>query len=308
MISYVNGEYLPHEDAKISIDDRSIMFGDSVFDIARTFGGTPFKLEQHLERLRRSMRYVELDADGLFPEIREATEEVLARNVDEIEAVGDVFVEQVITRGSVLAPGQGSASPTVIVKLRPVYFAAFAPFYDTGVDLHVSLLTRSFAGPLDPRAKAANRLANARAELKGERMRPFGKGHWTLIFNDDGSIAETNSANLCIVTQGRLIMPPLNEALGGISLETLAEIADGLGIEVLERRLAVYDVINADEAFITATSFSVLPVTGIDGIPLVGKREVYDGLLRGWMELVDFDFVSQARERAGLTAAEPSRT
>ena len=308
MISYVSGVYLPHGDAKISIDDRSIMFGDSVFDIARTFGGEPFKLDQHLERLGRSMRYVELDADGLLPEIRQATHEVLARNAAEIAASGDVFVEQVITRGRVLAPGEGTGEPTVIVKLRPVYFAAFAPFYDSGVDLHVSLLTRSFAGPLDPRAKAANRLANTRAELKGERMRHLGKGHWTLIFNEDGSIAETNSANLCIVTDGRLMLPPSHEALGGISLDTLTELAQGLGIEVFERRLAVYDVLNADEAFITATSFSVLPVAAIDGIPLAGKRDVYDALLRGWMDLVDFDFVSQAREREGLATAATSRT
>ena len=305
MITYVNGEYVPHEEAKISVDDRGIIFGDSVFDIGRTFGGKPFKLEAHLERLRRSMRFVEMDADGLMREITEATYEVLARNADEIEEAGDVFVEQIVTRGPISRAGDDSSAvrPTVIVKLRPVYFSSFASFYETGVDLHVSMLTLPFAGPLDPRLKAANRLANTRAELKGERMRRLGKGHWTLIFNADGSIAETHSANLCIVSGGRVVMQPLDEALGGISLETVAELAGAAGLDVVERRLRVYDVLNADETILTATSFSLLPVAGLDGIPLSDRREVYERLLHAWIDLVGFDFVGQGRERAGLTRA-----
>ncbi len=300
MIAYVNGEYFPDDQPAISVHDRGLMFGDSVFDIARTYGGKPFRLEAHLERLRRSMVYVELDAAGLIDEITEVTYEVLARNEEEIERVGDVFVEQIITRGVIAGPESNDAGrATVIVKLRPVYFPVFAEYYEEGLNLHVSLLNVSFTGPLDPRAKAANRLANARADLKGARARrQIGGGGWTLLFNSDGSIPETNSANVCIVEGSTLVTPPRYERLGGISLDTLIEIAESIGMSVSERRIFPYDLLNADEAMITATSFGVLPVFAADGIPVGKGRDTFDRLLAAWVELVDFDFVRQAKERA----------
>jgi branched-chain amino acid aminotransferase len=302
VITYVNGEYVPREEAVVSVDDRGLMFGDSVFDIGRTFAGEPFKLGAHLERLRRSMRYVEMDGDGLLPEIREATEEVLRRNASEIEEVGDVYYEQIITRGTISPIGADSNRnrPTIIVKLRPVPYAAFAEYYAKGIDLHSSLLTTSFTGPMDPRAKAANRLANTRAELKGERMRKLtGKGHWTVMFNNDGTVAETHGANIAIVTEGRMLIPPAHQMLNGISLETLCELAEAQGIPVEEQTLSIYDIVNADETILTATSFSLLPVVGLDGIQLRNDRTVYNRLQEAWKELVGIDFVAQAVERTG---------
>jgi len=302
MITYVNGEYVHHEQAVVSVDDRGLMFGDSVFDIGRTFGGVPFKLDRHLDRLRRSMRYVEMDGDGLIGEIGEATEEVLRRNGDAIEEIGDVYYEQIVTRGSISPIGEDSNrnGPTIIVKLRPVPYAAFAPYYEKGIDLHSSLLTSSFAGPMDPRAKAANRLANTRAELKGERMRKLtDRGHWTVMFNGDGTIAETHGANLALVVGERLLVPPAHQMLGGVSLETLCELAEANGIAVEERIMTIYDVINADETILTATSFSLLPVNGLDGIALRDPRVVYDRLADAWKELVGIDFMAQALERTG---------
>lgn len=302
MITYVNGEYVPREQAVVSVDDRGLMFGDSVFDIGRTFGGVPFKLDRHLERLCRSMRYVEMDGDGVIGEVREATEEILRRNAIAIEKVGDVYYEQIVTRGTISPIGEDSNrnTPTIIVKLRPVPYAAFAPYYDKGIDLHSSLLTTSFAGPMDPRAKAANRLANTRAELKGERMRRLtNRGHWTVMFNADGTIAETHGANIALVAADRLIVPPAHQMLGGISLETLCELAESIGMTVQERIITIYDVINADETILTATSFSLLPVNGLDGIPLRDPRTRYDQLAEAWKELVGIDFMEQALERSG---------
>src|SRR5262249_16894356 len=151
---------------------------------------------------------------------------------------------------------------------RRISFGAFAPFYERGVDLHVSLLTLPFAGPIDSRVKAANRLANARAELKGLRAKARGGGHWTLLFNADGSVPQTTPTNICLVEDGRLVRPPRAEALGGVSLDTLCELAQGLGLEVEERRITFYDLVNADETLMTATSFCVLPVRSVDEIPL----------------------------------------
>jgi branched-chain amino acid aminotransferase len=309
VITYVGGKYVPHEDAKISVDDRAIMFGDSVFDITRTFGGVAFRLDEHLDRLLKSMRYVEMDGDRLMPEIREATDEVLSRNTQEIADVGDVLVEQIVTRGAIAAAGVDSNAvpPCIIVKLRALYFSSFAPFYRTGIDLHSSLLTSSFAGPMDPRVKGANRLANTRAELKGERMRSQGRGHWTVMFNADGSVAETHSANLAIVSEGKLMVPPERDMLGGISLMTLIELAHSIGLEIERRKLTLYDIINADETMLTATSFALLPVTGLDGIKLRDGREAFSQIQRAWFDYVGLDFVAQAEEWvAGKRRPTPS--
>lgn len=305
MITYVNGRYLPHDQAVVSVDDRGLIFGDAVFDGGRTFMGAPFKLEAHLQRLYRSMRYVELDADRLLPEIREATSQVLARNAADIEAAGDVFFEQIVTRGPTSPPGSDTdqARPTVIVKVRPIPFGAFASFYESGVDLHVSLLTLPFVGPMDPRAKAANRLAQTRAALKGERASRESKGHWTLIFNSDGTIAETHVSNIAAVQGERLMIPPRRLALGGISLETLCELAPTVGLQVVEQPLTTYDLLNADETLITGSSFSVLPAATIDGIKLRMGGRYYPQLLKAWTDLLGFDFVEQARQGAEDPAA-----
>jgi branched-subunit amino acid aminotransferase/4-amino-4-deoxychorismate lyase len=304
VIAYVNGQYLPHEQATISIDDRAVVYGDAVFDVIRTFGQVPFKLDEHLDRLRHSLRYIELDPDPLISEVALATEGVLSRNQDEIAAEGDVWIYQIVTRGRTSDSLDPDFRPTVIVKLRKLNFSVFGPLYKGGVDLHVSLLTSHFAASLDPRVKGANRLAAVRAELKGVRMRRLGVGEWAIIFSPDGSISETQAANVCIVSGARLIRPKRRDALEGVSLEVACELARGLGMDVEERPLFLYDVLNADETLLCGTSFSILPVNAIDGIPLRRAERVYPQLVRAWIELVGMDFVAQAEERAaGVGAA-----
>ncbi|MDE0288783.1 MAG: aminotransferase class IV, partial [bacterium] len=148
MISYVNGEYVTKP--VVSVFDRGFVIGDGVYDSARTFGGRIFKLDEHLERLSRSMRYIEIDPDPYASEIRRATEEVVARNMDDVLAVGDVWVIQFITRGLLEDAGEfgfgleeeppGASLPTIVVIVRPLNFKAFGLLYRDGVDLGVSLL------------------------------------------------------------------------------------------------------------------------------------------------------------------------
>jgi branched-chain amino acid aminotransferase len=304
VIAYVNGTYVPHEQASISIDDRGLMYGDAVFDVTRTFDGEPFRVDLHLDRLGRSLRYIELDPERLLPEVEEATAGLVERNRDEIAAEGDVWIYQTVTRGPIADPLDPEFRPTVIVKLRRLNFHIFGPLYQRGADLHVSLLMSHFAGTMDPRAKAANRTAAVRAELKGIRMRRFGGGEWTVVFNPDGTISETHGANVCIVSGDRLVRPPRRAALEGVSLETAAELAAGLGIDVVERPLTLYDLLNADEAILCGTSFSLLPIVSVDGIALRRADRVYPQLVRAWTELVGFDFVVQAEERARVAGVE----
>jgi branched-chain amino acid aminotransferase len=304
VINYVNGDYLPDSEAKISIFDRGLMYGDAVFDTTRTYGGRAWKLEEHLDRFRRSLRYVELDADTIIPEVREGCLGCIERSASEIEEVGDVWVSAVVTRGVMGGLDfDPQPQPTIAIMLRKINFGAFAHFYEAGgVDLSVSLVRGHFQGPVDARVKATNRLAAVRGEMKGRRLAADDTEEttraWTVVFNDDGSIAEAHGANLALVEGERLVRPPRWEALEGISLETVCDICRELDLDVEERRMADYDIINADATFICSTSFGVLPVVGLDGIQLSERRDLYEQILHRWVELAEFDFVTQARELA----------
>jgi branched-chain amino acid aminotransferase len=313
MITYVNGEYVSDADAKMSVFDRGFIYGDAVFDATRTFGGKPFRVDAHLERFRKSLRFIEIDPEPIIPEVREAVAGVVERSQEEIADVGDVLIFWYATRGAArevfLSPGH-EPDPTVIVLLQPINFAAFAELYDTGVDLSISLTTRHFTGANDPRVKSTNRLAAVRGELKGLRQgvadgrRPAEFRAWTIIFTDDGFVAEAHAANLCIVSEGALVRPPRYELLEGVTLDTVCKLASDLGLAVEERRLKLYDLINAEETYICTSSFQLLPVAAIDGIRLDHQgRDIYRQLLQRYTKYVDCDFVEQAQEMAARSAA-----
>ncbi|MGH7489943.1 MAG: aminotransferase class IV, partial [bacterium] len=230
----------------------------------------------------------------------DASLEVVDRSRDEIAALGDVWVQPLVTRGvTALADWVDQEGPTVIVALRRFDFS-FGPLYDEGgVNLEISLLNRHFTGGVDPRVKANNRLGAVRSELKSRRQAAR-TGEFTMgvVFSDDGSVSESHGANLGIVVGDTFVRPPRDEALEGISLETVCDLARQLGMTVEARRFTTYDILNADETFIMSTSYGVLPVKSLDGIPLRAGRRTYSQILRAWVDLVGFDFVSQAREQA----------
>lgn len=300
MITYLNGEFLPEDQAKISVYDSGFMLGHGVYEIERTFNGSPFRLKDHMDRLRRSLKYMELDGDSLVATVSDATLEVLRRNEDEIGELGDVWVHQIVTTGQGDLDLVGVSQPSIVVMLRPLRFATFGPLYDGGgIRLEPSLLTRHFSGAMDHRVKATSRGAWLRAENKTMRANQQdsspGQSAMTVIFADDGSIAEAVVANLCVVEGNNLVRPPRYDALEGVSLKTLCELAEQLGMKLEERKLGLYDFVNANATLVTATSFSLLPALSIDGIPLDQNRDLYTKLLGAWIDLVGFDFVKQAQ-------------
>ena len=309
MYAYVNGEYMPDDQAKISIFDRGFTSGEAVFDATRTFGGKLFKIEEHLDRLRKSLNYAELDGPNIVSEARDAVAGVMERSKADIEAADDVLVNIYVSSGiSNQRVSDRSAKPTVVVSLRKMDHAVMAPLYDSGIDLGVSLSVRHFHGALDARVKSTNRLAAARAGYKASRAVAANgpRSGWSIVFSDDGSISEAGGANVCLVDGKKMVRPFRYEALEGISLETACDLAAGLGLEVQERKIWLYDLINADEVFLTATSFQLLPIASIDGVPLSPKRNVYKKLLDAWFDLAGIDFVAQSRAHAVRQSKAPA--
>lgn len=294
MLVYVNGEFVAAEDASISPYDRGFMIGDGVFDTWRTYGTRTVRavLDKHLSRLRRSIRFLELDPGDLVAEIEAAGAELVKRNHDEIEAVGDVWVIPIVTRGQQDELGGDPLDvdrPSRVILIRPIFFAG--KLYETGAHLITSTMARNPFGAVDPRVKATSRLGYVRGERKQKRAGP---GNWVMFFDDHGFVTEASGANLLIVDGGTVVRPPSWSVLPGISLTIFCELAQELGIPVEERPLTMYDLLNADEVHLTSTSVAALPVADIDGIALERADDVGPRVLEAWKQLVDFDFVAQA--------------
>ena len=289
--AYFNGEWVPFSEVKIDPMDRGFMVGDVIFDVARTFNGKSFRMEQHIDRLYRSLKYVRIDP-GLSPrEMYDISEEAIARNEDLREDVGDFTITQFITRG----PGSWSRDagpPTVCVKISAAAFGRYAKLYDDGAH---GVITRTRSYPvdaLDPKVKHYSRMNFNLADLEAADVDPEG---WPILTDSEGNLTEGTGYNVFLVTDGVIRTPGDRNILQGISRGMVFELAEQLEIPLVEEDLQPYDMYTADEAFFSSTTPCVLPVTVVD------KREIGDGrpgpivqqLLSAWSETVGLDIVDQ---------------
>ena len=295
---WLNGEYIPRSEAKIGMTDRCFRLGDVIFDTSRTFNGKVFRLREHLDRLYRSMKYTRIDSGMSIDEFERLTLEVVERN----EAVrkpanDDYMITQIVTRGEGGLTVDGTMKPNVSVWIDPIGFERYAPLYDAGAHVVIAK-TRSYSSEqLDPKIKHYSRLNFVMAELEAKDVDPDA---FPVLLDTSGNISESVGANFFIVTDGVLRTAGDKDILQGVSRMTVMELAEQLGIRVSEEELQPYDVITADEAFLSSTPFCVLPVGRVD------NRDIGNGapgpitkqLLAAWGEMVGLDIVDQMVERA----------
>ena len=289
--AYFNGEWMPFSQVRIDPMDRGFLVGDVIFDVARTFNGKSFRMDQHIDRLYRSLKYVRLDP-GLSPrEMHDISEEVIARNQEHLAEAGDFTITQFITRG----PGQWSRDagpPAVCVKAAPVAFGRYASLFSDGAH---GVITRTRSYPvdaLDPKVKHYSRMNFNLADMEAADVDPEG---WPILTDSDGNLTEGTGYNVFLVTDGVIRTPGDKNILQGISRGMVFDLANQLEIPLVEEDLQPYDMYTADEAFFSSTSPCVLPVTVVD------KREVGNGrpgpivrqLLAAWSESVGMDIVDQ---------------
>lgn len=288
-IVYVNGNFVPASQAAISVFDRGFRLGDAVFDTSRTFRHRPYKLREHLERLQRSLHFTRLDLDMSLDEVEAITLQVVEKNIPLLAEHDDVWIHQVVSRG----PLRTSGSPTLVVMTEPLPFASFARYYKLGVSLITPSIRHTPPQCVEPRIKTVSRLNLVLADLEA---RQADADAYALLLDLDGNITEYTSGNFFIVRQGRLLTPFERSSLGGIARETVLEFAEELGIPTREADITPYDACNAEEAFITSTSKSILPVSRLNGIR-IGTRipgPVTKRLLDYWSSRVEVDIVEQA--------------
>ena len=295
--AYFNGEWMPYGDVRISPEDRGFVVADVVFDIGRTFGGKPFVLDRHIDRLYRSLKYMRIDP-GLTPdEMTSVCEEAVERNLDRLDEAGDFQIHPFVTRG--VGHGIGDvASPTVCVAIKPVAFESFARFYVEGAH-GVIARTRSYSSDtMDPKVKHHSRANFVLAELEANDVDP---GASPILLDQDGNLTEGIGYNVFLVKDGALKTPTDRSILQGISRSVIFDVAGQLGIEVVEEDLQPYDLYTADEVFFSRTSPRIVPVSVVDRRP-VGESipgPVTKQLLAAHSELVDVDIVGQALHYGG---------
>lgn len=255
---YVNGQFVPAEEARVSVFDHGFLYGDGVFEGLRVYGGNIFRLRQHVERLYHSAQCIMLR----IPHTPEVLIEAIVETVRRRE-LPNQYVRVVVSRGTGdlgLDPRR-CKEPSVIIIADTI---ALYPehYYTEGLEL-VTVATRRTPGwALDPRIKSLNYLNNILAKIEAQQAGVVE----AVMLNAEGYVAECTADNIFIVRQGRLATPGVAAgALQGVTRDSVLEIAEDLGLAPTEDFLTRYDLYTADECFMTGTAAEIVPVGRIDG-------------------------------------------
>ena len=302
-VVYLNGEIIPESEARLSIFDRGFIWGDAVYDAGRTFAGKPYRMWEHVQRLYRSMRYCRFDMGMPAEDFHKIVLEVIERNVPLLATGVDYLCRMHVSRG--VMPDEGSVHRgqdmplTVVVFCMPINLAIFAKHYDDGGGIPLVITSTRRVPPecLSPKAKISAKMNNFIAAFEAQDVDPEAQ---PLMLDVNGYVTESQGSNFMFVQDGRICMPNRSGALVGESMMTVAELAERLDIPVDEGFYTPYDVYNADEAFLTAGTFCMLPVGSIDRRPLnkTAPGPVTRRILDAWSEMVGVDIVAQIREQA----------
>lgn len=256
----IDGVLLEPDQAQIPVFDRGFLYGDSVYEVVRTYRGVPFALDRHLERLGRSAAKLALDLpDQVWLEEQIGQTMAAAGNPDS-------YIRIIVTRGS----GPLTLDPTAATTPRTVILVqAFEPFpvwmYARGIRVTIPQVRRQARAAGETTAKTGNYL-NSVLALGEARRRGYDDA---LLLDTHGRVAEATSANVFIARSGALCTPTLETGpLMGVTRGLILEIARAEGIEVSECELTPDDLIAADELMLTSTLREVLPVVSVDDRPI----------------------------------------
>ncbi|MFH1007196.1 MAG: aminotransferase class IV [Candidatus Latescibacterota bacterium] len=297
---YLNGEMIPASQAHINIYDAGIVLGATVTEMTRTFHHRPFRLEDHVARLFRSLKYVRFDVGMSEQEMTTTTERLIAHNTGLIGPEGELGIIHFVTAGEFRvyagsAGGGGKVPPTVCIHSFPMPFHLWTEsFGEEGI--HVITPSTRHVPPqcIDPKMKYRSRLHFYLADQETHLVDPKAG---TLMLDLDGNVTEMSGGNFLIVRDGTILSATTRNILPGISRQTVIELAGKMGIPFVERDIQVHDVVNADEAFETTTPLCLAPVTRINGIPIGNGKmgPITKQLLAAWSDLVGLDIVDQFR-------------
>jgi branched-chain amino acid aminotransferase len=254
---YIGGKFVAQEEAKISVFDHGLLYGDGVFEGIRSYGGKVFRLLEHIARLYESAKAIWLEIpmtqEGMCDAVNEAVR---------VNKIDDGYIRLVVTRGAGrlgLDPNRCS-NPQVIIIADAISLYP-KELYEKGLEIVTVSVQRSNPAALNPRIKSLNYLNNILAKIEGLQAGCIE----ALMLNHKGEVAECTGDNIFLVRGGVLFTPPLDAGiLAGVTRDAVNELARGAGIDVREISLTKHDVYIADECFLTGTAAEVIPVVKVD--------------------------------------------
>ncbi|MCR9208337.1 MAG: branched-chain-amino-acid transaminase [bacterium] len=255
---YINGEYFSREDAKISVYDHGLLYGDGVFEGMRIYSGKVFALEDHMTRLYESARAIMLDIPIAIDALTTAVNETVAKN-----GLTEGYIRLVVTRGgNQLGLNPFACEDPQVIIIADTISLYPEKFYTEGLDLITASTIRNHPAALSPRVKSLNYLNNIMAKIEAIRAGCIE----AVMLNTKGEVAECTGDNIFIVRGDRLITPPIDAGiLEGITRNTVIDLARENGIEVAEEAMTRHDIFVADECFLTGSAAEVIPAVKLDG-------------------------------------------
>ncbi len=277
---YINGKLFPKEEAKVSVFDHGLLYGDGVFEGIRCYNGKIFKLEEHIDRLYDSAEAISLQIQLTRDELKDAVLNTLKAN-----NLKDSYIRLIATRGVGklgLDPFNCEESQLIIItdtiQLYP------KELYENGLDAIIVQTIRIHSKALNPTIKSMNYLNNILAKIECLKA-GAAEG---IMLNTDGYVAECTGDNIFIVKNNEIITPPVSAGiLIGITRNVVIELANEEGITVKEEQMTQDDLFDADECFLTGTAAEIIPVANIDGRKIAtGKPgKITLSLLKKYQEL-----------------------
>jgi branched-chain amino acid aminotransferase len=297
-----NGELIPETEAKVSIYDSALMFGDMVFEMTRSFNKSQFMLEEHVDRLYTGLRILRIPINISKTQMIDECLRVVEAN-DHLFASDDEHRLMIDVSRGLLGIYQGieglTKGPNVIIADFPLRWTVskMGALFDKGINMVITSQRAIPASLMDPKIKNRSRLFYLMANIEASLFE--GDNNWALLQGLDGYITEGTGDNFFIIKDGVVISPEGRDILRGISRDyVMNTLCKELGIHAIEKNIDAYDVYTADEAFITGTPFCMLPVTSLNGLDIGdGKAgELYKRLLGRWSDNLEVDISSQIKK------------
>ena len=299
---YFNGDFVPENEAKISIYDSALMFGDMIFEMTRSFKGKQWKLRRHLERLYSGIKILRIPLKMTIDEMEKAVLETIEKNKTHFSNDDEHRVMINISRG-LLSIYEGidgiKKGPNVIIADFPLKWTVqnSSHLYDTGINLHITSQRAIPSQLMDPKIKNRSRLFYLMANIEASMIK--GDDVWALLLDENGYVAEGSGSNFFMVKNQKIYTPYGKDILRGITMETIInELAPSLNIPVIEKNIEPFDVYDADEAFLTSTPFCILPAVSLNKLKIGNGKpgNITNMLLKKWSNNVNVDIVKQIKE------------
>lgn len=296
-IVYLNDGFVPASKAGLNIYDLGIVMGATLTEMTRTFRKQAFRLDDHLQRLYRSLKYAGIQPPLARDAMRAKTEELIQANGSLIGPDEELGIVHFITPGeNRVYAGSAAATarltPTVCIHSFPLPFHVWRPLLADGAHVVTPAIRHVPPECVDPKTKNRSRLHWWLADQQSHAVDPKAI---SLLLDLQGNITECSGSNFLVVKGRTLYSPTSRNILEGVSLCTVRELAPELGLGWVEKDLQPYDVINADEALLTTTPYCIAPCTKINTIPIGDGKPgpVFRELMGAWSKRVGLDVLTQ---------------